>query len=114
MAAAILLLQFQPLVGLALCELMSGSDRGRMETDCPMPEGRGGTEDSGLPAITGLGSDQGCILTEACGPRPPAVWTTSETFEPALTDFDPPSLPADAVIPSLSTSPPVPPPRLIA
>ena len=113
-AAMMLLLQFEPVFGFALCDLIRGADPGRMEADCPTPDAREGSRDSGLPGIGGVGGEQDCILAAACGHRPPAVRTASDTFVPVTTDFDRLSLPLDAIMPSAFPSPPVPPPRRMA
>lgn len=110
-ATAMLLFQLQPVLGVALCSAMGGTDADRMEAGCPMPEsgvGRAAYYNEGWSAPN---NSHECVFAVACTPPSNVVPSLRPAMVTSPPEFNAPVRPADLVLPTEGRTPPVPPPR---
>jgi hypothetical protein len=110
-ALAMLLLQLQPVLGVALCSAMGGSDGGRMEAGCPMPELGGGGADYHTAGWSAPNTSHECVFAEACAPSPTVVHSAPPGVVSLPPHFDSVVRLPDILLPTEGRSPPVPPPK---
>jgi hypothetical protein len=117
-AAIVLLLQMQPVWGLALCMGLGAADQGNMETGCAMADhatARPAAVESGQPSVSDATpahpTGHGCMLADIC-----TLVTPTVALKPALL-LVPNSPDSPAIWPSQNLhgqvyrAPPTPPPN---
>lgn len=110
-ATAMLLLQLQPVFGVALCSAMGGSEGGGMEAGCPMSKSGAGVGNSPPEGWSAPNPSHECVFSEACAPAPAIIHSAAPgivSLQPQFDRFIP--LPG-LVLPTEGRSPPVPPPK---
>ena len=108
---AILLLQLQPVLGVALCGAMGGSDGKRMEAGCPMPEAEISRYAYHTDRWSAPNISHECVFAEACTPAPTLVHSARLTILALPLQFAPSVRLPDLLLPTEGRSPPVPPPK---
>jgi len=110
-ATALLLLQFQPILGVALCSAMSGAEGNQMEAGCPMPGAAGGEDLFLGEGWSSPNTSHECVFAEACATPPNAVRVVRLAIVGVPAQYHLVSRPSDLILPTEGHSPPVPPPR---
>lgn len=110
-ATAMLLVQLQPVLGVALCGAMGGTDADRMEVGCPMPESGVGRDSHHTEGWSAPNTSHECVFAEACAPSSTIVPSVRLAMVSLLPEFNAPVRLADLVLPTEGRSPPVPPPK---
>ena len=111
-ATALLLLQLQPVLGVALCSAMGGTDGDRMEADCPMPESGVGRDAKHTDGWSAPNTWHECVFAEACAPSPIVVHQARTGIVSLPLQFDAAVPLPDPLLPTEGRSPPVPPPKV--
>jgi hypothetical protein len=110
-ATAMLFLQLQPVLGVALCSAMGGSDGDRMEAGCPMPESAAGSANYHKEAWSAPDPSRACVFAEACAPSPTVANSAAPGIVSVPLQIDPVIRLPDLLLPTEGRSPPVPPPK---
>lgn len=110
-ATAMLLLQLQPVLGVALCSAMGGSDGELMEAGCPMPESGSSNTDYQSEGWSAPLTSHDCVFAEACAPSPTIVHSASTGVVSLTPQFDAVLRFTRLHLPTEGRSPPVPPPK---
>jgi hypothetical protein len=110
-ATALLLVQFQPILGVALCRAMGGAEENQMEAGCPMPEAGGGNDIYLGEGWSSPNTSHECVFAEACATPPNAVRVVRLAIVSVPAQYHLVSRPSDLFLPTVGRSPPVPPPR---
>lgn len=111
LATALLFLQFQPILGVALCSAMSGAEGDQMEAGCPMPGAAGGEDLHLGEGWSSPNTSHECVFAEACATPPNAVRVVRLAIVGVPAQYHLVSRPSDLILPTEAHSPPVPPPR---
>ena len=113
----LLLTQFQPLVGVALCQGLAGGEASLIEDGCPMPEATPGeanrrvTDPLSGTTLTSATSLHDCMFAEACLNASPAVISAKLAFRSVPPPHDRSSRIVSALHGSDEFPPPIPPPN---
>jgi hypothetical protein len=110
-ASAMLFLQLQPFLGVALCNAIGGAEGEGMEAGCPMPESGAGRGSSRTEAWSGPISSHECVFAEACAPSPTVVNPVHRGIVSLPAQFDASIRLSWLSLPTQGRSPPVPPPK---
>ena len=116
LSVLLLVAQFQPLAGVALCQGLARTGPGLMEDGCPMPEedsgaSRGLPEQSSVALLTPATSPHDCVLADACLNAPPAVLPLELAFQPLPLPAEPSFITGSGLHGFEDLPPPIPPPN---
>ena len=126
LATGLLVLQLRPMLGMVLCQALSGGDGDRLAMDCPMPKARPadgaapGGYAVGSPAsgpntgstLTLPGDGPRCGLAEFCLTTPPAISPAHHALIRAPLDSRLGIGPSVDLHRAQIRTPPVPPPKV--
>jgi hypothetical protein len=113
----LLLVQFQPLVGVALCQGLASAEASLMEDGCPMPESTPDRASQQVPdrpsssTLASAGSLHDCVFAEACLNASPAVIPGNVTFRSVPLPHNQSFRAVRALHGSEELPPPIPPPN---
>ena len=113
----LLLIQFQPLVGVALCQGLASADASLMEDGCPMPESTSDRMSQPVPdrpsdlTLAPAGSVHDCAFAEACLNASPTAVPAMVAFRPVAPPHDQSFRSMKALHGSEELPPPIPPPN---
>ena len=113
----LLLAQFHPLVGVALCQGLASAEASLMEDGCPMPDA--GMDQVNQPlsdspygsVLTPAASLHDCVFAEACLNASPAVIPAELAFQSGPPPHDQSFRAVSALHGSDELPPPIPPPN---